>query len=91
MNDCKHRETLKDGKHFCHSSLYQTDNPIVSLDFCEWCPVRNLDAAKRTAQPKSRGLGDTIAKVTTALGIKPCGGCKKRQELLNKLLPYSGA
>jgi len=37
---------------------------------------------------QSRGLGDTIAKVTKLLGIKPCDGCKKRQELLNKLVPY---
>jgi hypothetical protein len=41
--------------------------------------------------PKSRGLGDTIAKMTLAVGIKPCGGCKKRAELLNKLVPYSVA
>tara|TARA_A200000159_G_scaffold4938_1_gene4615 strand:- start:1516 stop:1782 length:267 start_codon:yes stop_codon:yes gene_type:complete len=41
------------------------------------------------ATPKhSRGLGDTIAKFTTKLGIKPCGGCKQRQEKLNKFLPY---
>ena len=38
--------------------------------------------------PRSSGLGDTIAKVTKAVGIKPCGGCKKRQQKLNKLLPY---
>lgn len=36
----------------------------------------------------SRGLGDTIAKITSAVGIKPCGGCKKRQEKLNDLVPY---
>jgi len=36
----------------------------------------------------SRGLGDTVAKVTRKLGIKPCAGCKKRQELLNRLVPY---
>ena len=36
----------------------------------------------------SRGLGDTIAKATKAVGIKPCGGCKKRQEILNKAVPY---
>lgn len=36
----------------------------------------------------SRGLGDTIAKITKAVGIKPCGGCKKRQERLNKAVPY---
>lgn len=37
---------------------------------------------------KSRGVGDTVAKVTKAFGVKPCGRCKKRQEALNKILPY---
>jgi hypothetical protein len=36
----------------------------------------------------SRGLGDTIAKITSAVGIKPCGGCKKRQAALNERFPY---
>lgn len=40
---------------------------------------------------RSRGLGDTVAKITRAVGIKPCGGCKKRQAALNKLFPYSAA
>lgn len=38
--------------------------------------------------PPSRGVGDTFAKVVKVLGIPPCGGCKKRQTTLNKLLPY---
>ena len=49
---------------------------------------------------KSKGLGDTIAKITKATGIKKvvdtvakktgkdCG-CKKRQETLNRLFPYN--
>jgi len=48
---------------------------------------------------KSRGLGDTIEKITTATGIKQiveagakvlkkdCG-CAKRREALNKSFPY---
>ena len=44
---------------------------------------------------KSKGLGDTIEKVTIKLGIKKvvekvtndCG-CKERKETLNKLFPY---
>jgi len=36
----------------------------------------------------SRGLGDTIAKMTGAVGIKPCAGCKKRQAALNRIVPY---
>ena len=47
-------------------------------------PRRNCPSAKK----KSRGLGDTIAKITSAVGIKPCGGCKKRQKKLNKWFPY---
>jgi hypothetical protein len=41
-----------------------------------------------TASSKSKGLGDTVAKVTRAVGIKPCGGCKKRQKRLNEIFPY---
>tara|TARA_R110002012_G_scaffold320339_2_gene543327 strand:- start:6539 stop:6718 length:180 start_codon:yes stop_codon:yes gene_type:complete len=38
---------------------------------------------------KSKGLGDTIKKLTSAAGLKQCGGCKKRQKTLNTLIPYS--
>jgi hypothetical protein len=48
---------------------------------------------------KSRGLGDTVAKITKATGIKAAVdtvfdamdkdcGCKERQSKLNKLFPY---
>lgn len=48
---------------------------------------------------KSKGLGDSIAKLTKATGIdklvhKVMGedcGCDKRQDALNKLMPYQGA
>ena len=42
----------------------------------------------------SKGLGDTVKKAidkVTGGKIKPCGGCKKRQEALNKVMPYTGA
>jgi hypothetical protein len=41
-------------------------------------------------QQSSRGLGDSVAKVFKKLGIdkKPGCGCEKRQEMLNKLVPY---
>ena len=51
-------------------------------------------------QNKSKGLGDTIAKITKATGIKKvvetvakavekdCG-CAKRQNTLNRLFPYN--
>lgn len=45
-------------------------------------------AKLKSQKTKPAGLGDTIARITSAIGIKPCGGCKKRQEKLNKLVPY---
>lgn len=35
-----------------------------------------------------RGLGDVVAKITSALHIKPCGGCKKRQKAMNDAVPF---
>jgi len=40
------------------------------------------------AFPSLRGLGDVVATVTTALGVKPCGGCKERQKTLNDAVPF---
>ena len=49
---------------------------------------------------KSKGIGDTVAKITQAVGLdkvahaaaKAAGkqdcGCGKRQETLNKMFPY---
>jgi len=51
-------------------------------------------------EKKSKGLGDTVAKITKATGIKKvvdtvaktvkkdCG-CAKRQETLNRFFPYN--
>ena len=51
----------------------------------------------KTIKKKSKGLGDTVAKVTKATGIdkavkfiagEECG-CEERKEALNKLFPYN--
>jgi hypothetical protein len=47
-----------------------------------------LDRGGSVVTSESQGLGDTIAKMTKAIGIKPCGGCTKRHEYLNKKIPY---
>ena len=53
---------------------------------------------KRTGNRKSKGLGDTVAKITEATGIAeavktvfPDCGCEKRKEWLNKTFPYVNA
>lgn len=50
---------------------------------------------------ESKGLGDTVAKITHALGLDVVAekvaeavgaddcGCKRRQEKLNELVPYN--
>ena len=72
----------------------------VRLDFsCPCCGLQVVVAAypvrcvcgilvEADGSYQSRGLGDTIAKVTSAVGIKPCRGCNERIEKLNKLVPY---
>ena len=37
------------------------------------------------------GLGDVIERLTSAIGIKPCGGCKRRAARLNRWMGFSGA
>jgi hypothetical protein len=36
------------------------------------------------------GLGDAIKRVTSAFGIKTCGGCERRAAALNRWFPFSG-
>ena len=36
------------------------------------------------------GLGDVIKRLTSAMGIKPCVGCKRRAAALNRWLVFSG-
>ena len=50
---------------------------------------------------KNKGLGDSIKKLIEATGAsiihkkltqtKECGGCEKRKEYLNKIVPYKKA
>lgn len=46
-------------------------------------------ATERTSIPvpflgQQVGLGAAIARLTSAVGIQPCGGCKKRAEELDR-------
>ena len=55
---------------------------------------------KKQTKKKSKGLGDTVAKLTEATGLDKAAeaiakafgkedcGCKRRQDKLNELFPY---
>lgn len=42
---------------------------------------------QHAACPEHYGLGDLVAKATSAVGIKPCQPCKQRQAALNRMAP----
>jgi hypothetical protein len=35
------------------------------------------------------GLGDAIQRATSYLGLRPCGGCKRRAAVLNRWLVFT--
>jgi hypothetical protein len=36
------------------------------------------------------GLGETIKRATSTVGITPCGGCNRRAAALNRWMVFSG-
>jgi hypothetical protein len=60
----------------CHNA--KLPRVQVTVQACATCPHY---------RGPSRGLGDTVATVTKAVGIRPCGGCQKRREALNAAFP----
>ncbi len=38
-----------------------------------------------------KGLGDTVKRITKAVGVKPCKPCEQRAEKLNKYFSYKKA
>jgi len=58
------------------------DEEIVPIESELECPEECNEILK------SRGLGDTISKITHAMGIPECEGCTYRKEKLNKIFPY---
>lgn len=82
----------------CKIDKYPKPSYGVCLIGCESNTDKPDDLTIRAilgnAQTRSLGLGDTVKKVinkVTRGKVKTCGGCKKRQVALNKLLPYKGA
>lgn len=51
---------------------------------------RRIALAQASAQRRRRmrGAGDVVARATSAVGIQPCGACKRRQATLNRWFPF---
>jgi len=85
--DCIHARDVGLGDRIeCMLGRYYRPTGEVCLRACN-----KRVAGKTVTLAGSRGLGDTVEKVihTVTLGrVKPCGGCKKRRDWLNKLWAY---
>jgi hypothetical protein len=54
-------------------------------------PRQASDPVEDPAPSRWRGLGDVVASATKAVGIKPCGGCQRRREALNRMVPFGAS
>ena len=69
----------------------KTDGPVASCKLGMYGGSPAIGVCKRSCSAYNsgmRGVGDLVAKATSAVGIKPCSGCKQRQEWLNEKLPF---
>jgi hypothetical protein len=45
---------------------------------------------RRAIAHQDVGLGDVLKRATSAVGIKPCGGCERRAAAFNRWLVFTG-
>ena len=89
---CKHCGSSVEPKKPAHDGTcpYCKETIHPEAIKCKHCKS-NLVAASSEAivHDEMQGLGDAVARFTTFFGLKPCTGCKRHQEYLNNLLPFS--
>lgn len=85
----------------CATPCDQRADASFRADPCSECPISppgwGRYGGSGCAQHRTFGLGDLVATVAQPIAraidavagtnIKGCGGCKKRQEALNRLVP----
>jgi hypothetical protein len=51
--------------------------------------ARHIVALPSFVTSESIGLGTALKRITTAVGVPPCGGCNKRADALDRFLAFS--
>ena len=67
--------------------------PVLGTEPRPAASAFSLSAEAMPAEPQRqpwRGMGDVVASATKLVGIQPCGGCQRRREALNRLMPFGG-
>jgi hypothetical protein len=87
MNQPNPNQVWRRKKYRCHHAQVAEDNEglVCSLDLCDDEVLVNCCVTCDSYEGRDRGLGDTIKRAAEKVGVKPCGGCQKRREALNKL------
>lgn len=66
-------------------------DPTLLEAWCDECrahvELAPAHVAAFRAEHAHTGLGDAFARLSQALGVTPCGGCKKRAAALNAAVP----
>jgi hypothetical protein len=63
---------------------------LKNCDGCEEFKKKHPEIPFIELPNKSRGFGDTFAKLTHILGIKQCKSCYRRQHIWNRWFSYFG-
>ncbi len=78
---CEQRPALVDDMADAFIEVREDGARVYDQDHKAWAA-----AVKRGNA--SRGLGDTVEKITKALHLKTCSKCRRRRDKLNRLFPY---
>ena len=70
------------------TTITSTTKRLVNDIPVEQPELIEIDSMTEKGESISTGLGDSISKITGALGIKECDACIKRKEVLNRMLKY---
>lgn len=74
-----------------YDELPVTDDGKCTLPCCGVTLIEPTFPIRCRCKQRVRGVGDLVSKATSAIGIKPCDDCKKRQAWLNRLFPFADA
>ena len=72
-------------KYPCKHAKKTGEGFVCVIGLCEDGALRECCPTCAIYSGTDRGLGDTVKRVTNAVGIKTCGACEERRKKLNSI------